>query len=117
MLVKFGQIASTRGDMLPETLTTELAQLRADVRAVPPDEVREVIESELGEPVEPAFESFEWEPLAAASIGQTHRAVLHDGTKVVVKVQRPHIDDVVERDAAVMRLAARQAERHSEAAR
>jgi ubiquinone biosynthesis protein len=117
MLVKFGQIASTRSDMLPEVLTSELAQLRADVRPVPPDDVREVLEAELGESVEDAFSSFEWEPLAAASIGQTHRAVLRDGTKVVVKVQRPHIDEVVERDAAVLRLAARQAERRSEAAR
>ena len=117
MLVKFGQIASTRSDLLPETLTTELAQLRADVRPVPPEDVREVLEHELGEPVESAFSSFEWEPLAAASIGQTHRAVLLDGTRVVVKVQRPHIDEIVQRDAAVLRLAARQAERRSEAAR
>ena len=111
MLVKFGQIASTRTDILPDTLTGELSALRGDVRPVPPEGVRAVLESELGEPVETAFASFEWEPLAAASIGQTHRAVLVDGTSVVVKVQRPGIGEIVARDAAVLRLAARQVER------
>ena len=117
MLVKFGQIASTRTDILPGTLTDELSSLRGDVRPVPPDGVRQVLESELGEPVETAFSSFEWEPLAAASIGQTHRAVLKDGTPVVVKVQRPGIGEIVARDAAVLRLAARQVERRVSAAR
>ena len=117
MLVKFGQIASTRSDILPETLTTELANLRSDVRPVPPDDVRAVLEEELGEPAEQAFASFTWDPLAAASIGQTHRAVLHDGTRVVVKIQRPGIGDVVARDAAVLRVASRQLERRVEAAR
>jgi ubiquinone biosynthesis protein len=117
MMVKLGQIASTRSDALPEALTTELASLRADVRAEDPALVREVLETELGETTEQAFQSFEWEPLAAASIGQTHRAVLHDGTPVVVKVQRPGIADVVGRDAAVLRLAARQLDRRVEAAR
>lgn len=117
MLVKFGQIASTRTDVLPEALTTELALLRQDVRTVPPEGIREVLEAELDEPVESAFAAFDWEPLAAASIGQTHRAALADGTRVVVKVQRPGIAEVVGRDAAVLRLAARQIERRSEAAR
>jgi ubiquinone biosynthesis protein len=117
MLVKFGQIASTRTDVLPEALTTELAMLRQDVRTVPPEGIRGVLEAELDEPVERAFAGFEWEPLAAASIGQTHRATLADGTRVVVKVQRPGIGEVVGRDAAVLRLAARQIERRSEAAR
>jgi ubiquinone biosynthesis protein len=117
MLVKFGQIASTRTDILPEALTTELAGLRADVRPFPADDVSAMIEAELGETVEEAFASFEWEPEAAASIGQTHRAVLHDGTNVIVKVQRPGVDEVVERDAAVLRLAARQLERRVDAAR
>jgi ubiquinone biosynthesis protein len=117
MLVKFGQIASTRTDVLPDALTTELALLRQDVRTVPPEGIREVLEAELDEPVEAAFATFDWEPLAAASIGQTHRATLADGTRVVVKVQRPGIAEVVGRDAAVMRLAARQIERRSEAAR
>ena len=117
MLIKFGQIASTRDDILPEALTTELANLRADVQAVPAAEVRAVLEAELGETAEEAFASFEWEPLAAASIGQTHRAVRHDGTRVVVKVQRPGIAEVVSRDASVLRLAARQLERRVEVAR
>jgi ubiquinone biosynthesis protein len=117
MLVKFGQIASTRTDMLPDAVTSELAHLRADVRPVEADAVRAVLEEELGEPVEQAFASFEWEPLAAASIGQTHRAVLHDDRCVVVKVQRPGVDDLVARDASVLRLAARQLERRVEAAR
>lgn len=116
MFVKFGQIASTRGDLLPDVLTDELGHLRADVRPVPADDVREVLEAELGESVDTAFASFEWEPLAAASIGQTHRATLQDGTRVVVKVQRPGIDDVVRRDASVLRLVAGQLERRVEAA-
>ena len=117
MFVKFGQIASTRTDMLPEPLTSELALLRAEVRPVPEDEVRGVVESEFGESVEEAFASFDFEPLAAASIGQTHRAVLHDGTHVVVKIQRPGIDDIVRRDASVLRFTARILERRVEAAR
>jgi ubiquinone biosynthesis protein len=117
MLVKLGQIASTRTDVLPEATTEELANLRADVRPVPEADVRKVLEAELSEPVDRAFGSFEFEPLAAASIGQTHRAVLNDGTPVVVKVQRPGIDEIVARDASVLRLATRQLERRVEAAR
>ncbi|HEX3316460.1 MAG TPA: AarF/UbiB family protein [Solirubrobacteraceae bacterium] len=111
MFVKFGQIASTRTDLLPETLTSELANLQSDVRPVPPDALREQLETELGEPVEQAFDSFAEEPLAAASIGQTHRAKLKGGSPVVVKVQRPGIDDIVDRDAAVLAFAASQIDR------
>ena len=117
MFVKFGQIASTRTDLLPEVLTTELAQLQSGARNVPADEVRAVLESELGARVEDEFRSFDFEPLAAASIGQTHRAVLKSGERVVVKVQRPRIDEIVDRDAAVLRFVARQVERRVEAAR
>ena len=117
MFVKFGQIASTRTDLLPEVLTTELALLQSSARPVPADEVREVIESELGATVEEEFASFDFEPLAAASIGQTHRAVLKTGERVVVKVQRPGIEDIVHRDAAVLRMAAGVLERRVEAAR
>ncbi len=83
----------------------------------PADEVREVLESELGASVEEEFASFDFEPLAAASIGQTHRAVLKTGEHVVVKVQRPGIEDIVHRDAAVLRMAAGFVERRVEAAR
>ncbi len=117
MFVKIGQIASTRSDVLAPAMIAELSQLRASVRPVPPDEIRVVIESELDQTVEQAFASFDWDPLAAASIGQVHRAVLRDGTHVVVKVQRPGIEDIVERDAAVLRWIARNVERRVEAAR
>ncbi|HEY2300107.1 MAG TPA: AarF/UbiB family protein [Jatrophihabitans sp.] len=117
MLVKFGQVASTRGDILPPALIAELSSLRADVRPISDDEVRQVLEEELAGPYEDTFKSFDWEPLAAASIGQTHRAVLADGTRVVVKVQRPEVRDIVLRDAAVLRLVASQLERRVEAAR
>jgi ubiquinone biosynthesis protein len=117
MFVKFGQIAATRTDLLPDTLTTELAILHSDVATVPADEIAAVMEAELGEPVEQAFDAFDSEPLAAASIGQTHRARLHDGRAVIVKVQRPGIDDVVRRDSAVLSFVSRQLDRRVEAAR
>lgn len=116
MFVKFGQIASTRSDLLPEVITTELAQLQSAARPVDADAVREVIERELGATVDEEFASFDFEPLAAASIGQTHRAVLKTGEHVVVKVQRPGIEDVVHRDAAVLRMAAGVVDRRVEAA-
>ena len=111
MFVKFGQIASTRSDLLSEGVIDELSHLRSDVRPIPPDQVRPLIEAELGRPVEEVFASFEFEPLAAASIGQAHRAVLAGGESVVVKIQRPGLDDLLRRDATVLRLVARVAER------
>src|SRR3954454_21288278 len=117
MFVKFGQIAATRTDLLPPTITDELSKLHADVKRVPGDELRAVLEDELGEPAEHAFRDFDYEPLAAASVGQTHRATLHDGQRVVVKVQRPGMRDLVRRDGTVLALVARILERRVEAAR
>jgi ubiquinone biosynthesis protein len=111
MFVKFGQIASTRSDLLAEPVIDELAHLRSDVRPIPADQVRPLIEAELGCPVDEVFATFEFEPLAAASIGQAHRGVLLTGESVVVKIQRPGLDELLHRDATVLRLAARVVER------
>jgi ubiquinone biosynthesis protein len=111
MFVKFGQIASTRSDLLSEPVIDELSHLRSDVRPIAAEQVRPLVEEELGRPVEEVFTSFEFEPLAAASIGQVHRGVLISGESVVVKIQRPGLDDLLRRDATVLRLAARVAER------
>src|SRR5581483_9936577 len=116
MFVKFGQIAATRSDLLPETLTSELSNLHSNVQRLSPDEVQSVLAAELAEPVEVAFAEFDVEPLAAASIGHTHRAKLQDGRAVVVKLQRPGLDEVVERDSAVLSFVSRQLDRRVEMA-
>lgn len=110
ILVKFGQIASTRDDLLPPVLTGELAHLRMAVPALPVEVVTDTISTELGGPVGSLFADFDPEPLAAASIGVTHRAALPDGRRVVVKVQRPGIEESVERDGRVLRWGARKLE-------
>lgn len=117
MLVKFGQIASTREDLLPPVLIEELSTLRTSVPGLPPQVVRSVVESELGVPLGEIFAEFDVEPLAAASIGVSHCAVLRDGTPVIVKVQRPDIEESVERDGRVLIWAASKFERQSESAR
>jgi ubiquinone biosynthesis protein len=117
MLVKFGQIASTRDDLLPPVITDELAQLRSSVPGLPFPVVRSVVEAELGAPLETIFTSFSEQPLAAASIGVTHRAVMKDGRRVIVKVQRPDVEDSVVIDGRVLIGGARSLERQSAAAR
>lgn len=111
--VKLGQIAATRIDLLPPDVCAELATLANRVPPEPPDRIREVIEAELGRRVEDVFPEFAWTPLAAASIGQTHAARLPTGEAVVVKVQRPDIAHVMERDLAALALVADFAERRT----
>jgi ubiquinone biosynthesis protein len=102
MFVKMGQVASTRSDLVSPPVADELSHLQDHVAPAPPDGVRELLEEELGSPVDEVFAEFDWQPLAAASIGQAHRARLHGGQQVVVKVQRPGIADSVNRDLDVL---------------
>jgi ubiquinone biosynthesis protein len=111
--VKLGQIAATRIDLLPPSVCEELGKLQSRSTPIPGDQVRTVVEAEYGRPVEEVFASFDWEPLAAASIGQTHTAVLRSGESVVVKVQRPDIRAGMERDLAALNQLARLAERRT----
>ena len=106
--VKLGQIAATRVDLIPPEVVRGAADAaepggtrsRSSV-------IRPALEAELGGTVDEVFAEFDWEPLAAASIGQTYRARLRTGEAVVVKVQRPGIADVIERDLAALALARR----------
>lgn len=100
--IKLGQLLSTRPDLLPPDYIAQLSLLLDAAPPVPAKQVREVLEAELGQVVESAFASFDWEPVASASIGQVHRAVLHDGQRVVVKVQRPGVEGMVEADLSLL---------------
>ena len=111
--VKLGQIAATRVDLLPADVCAELALLQNQVPPASRDDIATVLSAELGDDFERLFAEFEWEPLAAASIGQTHRARLHSGESVVVKVQRPGIEVTMERDLAALGLLANLAQRRT----
>ena len=101
--IKVGQFLSARVDVLPEAITSELAGLQDEVAPEPAAAMRGVIEQELGLRVDQAFAAFEDRPLASASLGQVHRARL-GGQAVVVKVQRPDIDRLLEVDLAALRV-------------
>ncbi len=103
--VKLGQILSMRTDILPKEYCLELQKLRANVRPMEFGEVRSIVESELHCPLEEIFSEFSEEALGSASIAQVHLAALLDGSKVVVKVQRPNIHDVMYRDITLLRKA------------
>jgi ubiquinone biosynthesis protein len=105
--VKFGQLLSMRPDVLPPDIIAELRALQDDVRPFPFEQAEQVIEADLGLSLEKLFLDFEPVPIAAASIGQVHRAVLPNGRRVAVKVQRPGAPRQIEADLALLYQAAR----------
>ncbi len=105
--VKFGQLLSTRPDVVPPDIVIELRGLQDDVTPFPFEQARAAIEAELGLTVEQAFVEFDEQPLASASIGQVHRAVLPNGEEVAVKVQRPEAARQIEADLGLLYQAAK----------
>jgi len=106
VFIKFGQLLSTRRDLLPDELAEELARLQDKVPAFPSAQAVSAIESGLGAPIDTLFATFEPTPLAAASVAQVHTATLHSGASVVVKVLRPGIAETIRLDTKLIKLLA-----------
>jgi predicted unusual protein kinase regulating ubiquinone biosynthesis (AarF/ABC1/UbiB family) len=113
--IKLGQLLSSRPDLLPPGYLKALSRLQDDVKPFPFEQVQEIVEAELGVRIKKAFGSFEPVPLAAASLGQVHRASLHNGRPVVVKVQRPGIVKQIEGDFAALHEIAKFLHHHTRA--
>ncbi len=112
IFVKFGQAISTRRDLLPEDIADELAQLQDQVPAFPSEQALAILDSAYGTPASEVFSRLDGEPLAAASIAQVHAAALQDGTEVIVKVLRPGVRGLIERDLDVLYVIADLADRY-----
>jgi ubiquinone biosynthesis protein len=112
IFVKFGQVLSTRRDLLPPDIADELAKLRDQVAPFSGAQATDIIETNLGKKVGELFQSFDATPLASASIAQVHPATLHDGTQVVVKVLRPGIEKQIDSDIGLLRHLASFADKH-----
>ncbi|MDP0560941.1 MAG: ubiquinone biosynthesis regulatory protein kinase UbiB [Candidatus Endonucleobacter sp. (ex Gigantidas childressi)] len=106
IFIKFGQILSTRRDLLPDDIGEELAKLQDDVPPFPAAESVAIIEKSLGDNVDVLFARFDREPLASASVAQVHSAKLHSGDEVVIKVIRPGIEKVIQKDIRLIYLFA-----------
>ena len=113
IFVKFGQVLSTRRDLVPLDIVEELAKLQDQVPPFPADQSRALIEKAFGKSVEELFASFEAEPVASASIAQVHFAVLKDGREVAVKVLRPGMLETIDDDLALLHTLAAWVERFS----
>jgi ubiquinone biosynthesis protein len=112
IFVKFGQILSTRRDLLPDDLANELTKLQDRVPPFPGAKARKIIEKAYGQPIGELLEAFDEQPLASASIAQVHTAQMKDGKKVVVKVLRPQIEKTIRRDVDLLFTIARLAEKY-----
>jgi predicted unusual protein kinase regulating ubiquinone biosynthesis (AarF/ABC1/UbiB family) len=115
--VKLGQLLSTRADLLPTVYLDALARLQDDVASFGFAEVERIVEAEVGARISNAFQSFDHEPMASASLGQVHRAVLRNGRAVAVKVQRPGIRHQVVEDMDVIEELAAFVDQHTKAGR
>ena len=111
VFVKFGQVMSTRRDLIPPDIADELAMLQDQVAPFPSAQAAQVIEQALGAPPGELFAHFEVDPVASASIAQVHFATLHDGREVAVKVLRPGMLEIIEKDLSLMRLVASMVQR------
>jgi ubiquinone biosynthesis protein len=112
VFVKFGQVLSTRPDLLPDDIAEELAKLQDQVPPFPGIEAERLVAEALGAPLATHFRNFETQPIASASVAQVHLAQLLDGTEVAVKVLRPDIEPVIARDVELMYVLARLAHRY-----
>jgi len=112
IFVKFGQILSTRRDLLPDDIADELAKLQDSVAPFPGHIARGIVEKTLEKPVTETFAAFDETPIASASIAQVHAARLLDGREVIVKVVRPGIEDIIRRDVGLLYILADLAERY-----
>lgn len=117
VFVKFGQVLSQRTDILPTPVIDELRRLQEQVTEEPPESISQALSRHLGQDISSAFDSFEPRPVAAGSIAQVHRARLHDGRAVAVKVQRPGIAALVERDLRIIQRLAKMTDRAWESGR
>lgn len=115
--VKLGQLLSTRADLLPPVYIEALARLQDDVGSFSFAEIEQIVTDELGVRISNAFQSFDNEPLASASLGQVHRAVMRNGRAVAVKVQRPGVRDQVAKDMEVIEELAEFLDEHTKAGR
>jgi len=115
--VKLGQLLSSRADLLPEPYLQALARLQDRVKPFPAEQAEQIVENELGARLSKAFSWFDPEPMAAASLGQVHRAALRDQRPVVVKVQRPGIRQQIAEDFAALEKVATLLDEHTEIGR
>ncbi len=109
--IKFGQLLASRPDLVGEKISEELSQLHDDNPPVSYEEIKELIEDQLGGSLNEFFVEFSEKSLATASIAQVHVAKLHSGEKVAVKVQKPNIEDIVETDLSIMKFIANESDR------
>jgi ubiquinone biosynthesis protein len=112
--IKFGQLLSTRRDMLPDDIAMELARLQDNVPPFSSDIAKSIIEKSLGNKLDDIFLKFDDEPLASASIAQVHSATMKDGREMIVKVVRPGIEKIIRRDIGLMYIIAEMAESYSD---